>query len=200
MMTLTDAVGIIETHREDMIVIASQSARVPWLNVSRKPSLDILFAGSMSKESSVGLGIALACPEKKVIVLSGDGELLMNLGTLVTIGNQAPENFYHFVLYNGVYAFTGCQPLPGASRIRFEGLAKEAGYPSVHMFEDSTLFASRVKDILNEDGPVFVCLKIDPEVNAEVSAKGPYPWKPLREYLHGLRKVLAEGSKESPPR
>ena len=195
MMTLTDAVGIIETHREDMIVIASQSSRVPWLNVSKNPSLDILFAGSMSKESSVGLGIALACPEKKVIVLSGDGELLMNLGTLVTIGNQAPENFYHFVLYNGVYAFTGCQPLPGSNQFQFEGLAREAGYPSVHMFDDSASFTSRVKDILNEKGPVFVCLKIDPKVNSEVSAKGPYPWKPLREYLHGLRKVLAEGSK-----
>ncbi len=195
MMTLTDAIGIIETHREDTIVIASQSARVSWLNVSRNPSLDILFAGSMSKESSVGLGIALACPEKKVIVLSGDGELLMNLGTLVTIGNQAPNNFYHFVLHNGVYAFTGCQPLPGASRIRFEGLAREAGYPSAHMFDDSASFASRVKDILKKTGPVFVCLKIEPEEKSGISAKGPFPWKPLGEYLHGLRKVLAEESK-----
>ena len=194
MMKLAETIGIIETHREDRVVIASQSARIPWLNVSRNPSLDILFAGSMSKESSVGLGIALACPEKKVMVLSGDGELLMNLGTLVTIGNQAPENFYHFVLYNGVYAFTGCQPIPGASRFRFEGLAKEAGYPSVHMFHDSASFSSHIKYILNEKGPVFVCLKIDPEAKSGVSAKGPYPWKPLGEYLHGLREVLAEGT------
>lgn len=192
MMTMTDAVRIIEAHRQDSIVIASQSSRIPWLNVSQNPSLDILFAGSMSKESSVGLGIALACPEKKMIVLSGDGELLMNLGTLVTIGNQAPVNFYHFVLHNGVYNFTGGQPLPGASRVRFEGLAREAGYSSVHLFDDPDSFKSCAKDILNETGPVFVCLEIEPDTNRDVSARGPYPWQPLRTYLHGIRKVLAE--------
>jgi hypothetical protein len=63
------------------------------------------------------------------------------------------------------------------------------------MFDDSTSFASRVKDILNEKGPVFVCLKIEPEEKSGISAKGPFPWKPLGEYLHGLRKVLAERSK-----
>lgn len=195
MMILTEAMGIIESYRDDSVVIASQSARVPWLKVSQNPSLDILFAGSMSKESSVGLGIALACPEKKVIVLSGDGELLMNLGTLVTIGNQAPDNFYHFVLYNGVYAFTGCQPLPGANRFRFEGFAKEAGYPSVHVFDDITAFRSRIESIINDKGPVFTCLKIEPEEKSGISAKGPHPWKPLGEYLHNLRNVLAEESK-----
>jgi phosphonopyruvate decarboxylase len=192
MMRLADAVEIIETHREDAIVIASQSARVAWLNVSRNPIKDILFAGSMSKESSVALGIALACPDKKVIVLSGDGELLMNLGTLVTIGNQAPKNFYHFVLYNGVYAFTGCQPLPGVDRFRFEGLAREAGYPSAHVFEDTDSLSSKIPEIIDEEGPVFVCLKIKPEEKSGISAKGPYPWKPLGEYLHGLKKALAK--------
>ncbi len=192
MMTMTDAVGIIEAHREDAIVIASQSARIPWLKASRNTSFDILFAGSMSKESSVGLGIALACPEKKVIVLSGDGELLMNLGTLVTIGNQTPLKYYHFVMQNGVYAFTGGQSIPGENQVNFTGLARDAGYPSVHTFDDSASFTSRVKDVLNENGPVFTCLRIEPEANTDVSARGPYPWRPLREYLHGLRKVLTE--------
>ena len=195
MMKLAEAAEIIETHRDDAIVIASQSARVAWLNVSRNPMLDILFAGSMSKESSVALGIALACPDKKVFALSGDGELLMNLGTLVTIGNQAPENFYHFVLYNGVYAFTGCQPLPGVNQFRFEGLARESGYPSTHVFDDTTALSSSIPDNLKEKGPVFVCLKIKPEEKSGISAKGPYPWKPLGEYLHGLKDMLAKGSK-----
>ncbi|MBW1699770.1 MAG: thiamine pyrophosphate-binding protein [Deltaproteobacteria bacterium] len=191
MITMMDAVRCIETHRKDSIVIASQSSRIPWLSVSRDQSLDILFAGSMSKESSVGLGIALACPHKKVIVLSGDGELLMNLGTLVTIANQAPQNYYHFVMQNCVYAFTGGQPIPGVGRLRFAGLAREAGYRSAYSFEDLEGFAGRVKDILEEKGPVFVCLQIEQETNMVVPAKGPYPWRPLREYLHGLREKLA---------
>ena len=162
MMTMTEAVGIIEANREEAIVISSQSARIPWLQVSKNPSLDILFAGSMSKESSVGLGIAMACPDRKVIVLSGDGELLMNLGTLVTIAGQAPKNYFHFVMQNDVYEFTGGQPIPGSNRLNFAGLAREAGYPSVHTFEEKDSFRTGVKDILNETGPVFTCLRLEP--------------------------------------
>lgn len=192
MMKMTEAVGIIAAHREDAVVIASQSARVPWLKASQKESLDILFAGSMSKESSVGLGIALARPERKVIVLSGDGELLMNLGTLVTIASQSPRNFYHFVMQNGVYAFTGGQPTPGGHDVDFVGLAKSAGYPSVHSFSSADNLSARIGDILSEKGPVFVSLILEPGTDGGASAKGPFPWRPLREYMHGIRKVLAE--------
>ena len=191
MMTMTEAVRIIEATRKDAVVIASQSSRVPWLNVSRNPSLDVLFAGSMSKESSVGLGIALACPDRKVIVLSGDGELLMNLGTLVTIASQAPQNYFHFVMQNDVYAFTGGQPIPGSNRIGFAGLAREAGYPTVYTFDNKDSFGIQAKDILNEKGPVFTCLKLEPKTAGEASPKGPYPWQPLRAYLHGLKKILS---------
>jgi len=191
MIKMIDAVRIIEACREDAVVIASQSAKMSWLNVSVKKHLDILFAGSMSKESSLGLGIALACPDRKVIVLSGDGELLMNLGTLVTIANQGPQNYYHFVMHNGVYAFTGGQTIPGAARVNFAGLAREAGYPSVYAFDSLETFSGGAKGILSEKGPVFVCLHLEPETDLGVSAKGPYPWRPLREYLHPLREVLA---------
>ena len=58
----------------------------------------------------MALGIALAKPDTKVILFDGDGSLLMNLGSLVTIGNKAPKNLVHFVMDNGVYATTGGQP------------------------------------------------------------------------------------------
>jgi sulfopyruvate decarboxylase subunit beta len=190
MMTMTESVEIISAHRQDAIVIASQSARAPWMKVSQKETLDIAFAGSMSKESSVGLGIALARPERKVIVLSGDGELLMNLGTLVTIANQAPKNFYHFVMQNGVYAFTGGQPTPGGHAVDFAGFAKNAGYAGVYGFDTAHKLSARIGDILSETGPVFVSLQLEPETDLGVSAKGPFPWRPLKEYLHGLRKTL----------
>jgi phosphonopyruvate decarboxylase len=190
MMTMTEAVGIVAANRGEAIVISSQSARIPWMHVSSNPSLDILFAGSMSKESSVGLGIAMACPDRKVIVLSGDGELLMNLGTLVTIAGQAPRNYFHFVMQNDVYEFTGGQPIPGSTRLDFAGLAREAGYPVVHTFDAKESFSTGVKDILNETGPVFTCLRLEPKTAGDASPKGPYPWEPLKKYLHGLRRVL----------
>jgi phosphonopyruvate decarboxylase len=147
----------------------------------------------MSKESSVGLGIALARPERKIIVLSGDGELLMNLGTLVTIAKQSPTNLYHFVMQNGVYAFTGGQPTPGGHAVDFTGLAKSAGYSSVHSFDTTDTLSAGIDNILSEKGPVFVSLLLEPGTDGGASAKGPFPWRPLREYMHGLRKVLAEG-------
>ena len=192
MMTMTEAVEIISAHREDAVVIASQSSRVPWMNLSQKEALDIPFAGSMSKESSVGLGIALARPERKIIVLSGDGELLMNLGTLVTIASQAPENFHHFVMQNGVYAFTGGQPTPGGHSVDFTGFAKNAGYTAVYGFDTAEKLSDHIGDILSEKGPVFVSLRLEPETDFGVSAKGPFPWRPLKEYLHGIRKILIE--------
>jgi len=193
MMKMTEAVEIIAAHREDAVVIASQSARVPWLHASQKESLDILFAGSMSKESSVGLGIALARPERKIIVLSGDGELLMNLGTLVTIAKQSPRNLYHFVMQNGVYAFTGGQPTPGGHAVDFVGFAKSAGYPSVYSFDTADNLCEGIREVLSERGPVFVSLILEPGIGGGASAKGPFPWRPLRDYMYGVRKVLAQG-------
>jgi thiamine pyrophosphate-dependent acetolactate synthase large subunit-like protein len=190
MMRMTEAVEIISAHREAAVVIASQSARAPWIKVSQNKSLDISFAGSMSKESSVGLGLALARPERKIIVLSGDGELLMNLGTLVTIASQAPQNFYHFVMQNGVYAFTGGQPTPGGHSVDFTGFAKSAGYAAVHGFDTAEKLSGDIDDILSEKGPVFVSLLLEPETDLGVSAKGPFPWRPLKEYLHGIRETL----------
>ncbi|GIS82989.1 MAG: hypothetical protein CM1200mP15_16210 [Dehalococcoidia bacterium] len=57
---------------------------------------------------------APAQPDKKVLILDGDGSLLMNLGSLVTLSNKSPKNLYHFLFNNNVYAVTGGQPIPGA--------------------------------------------------------------------------------------
>jgi sulfopyruvate decarboxylase subunit beta len=118
----------------------------------------------MGKASSLGLGLALAQPKRKVMVLDGDGSLLMNLGTLVTISNKAPENFYHFVFDNGVYAVTGGQPTPADGTSSFKGLAEEAGYMATYEFDDMEELATNIDGILQQKGPVFICLKVAPEI------------------------------------
>src|SRR5881394_733121 len=112
MIDLKEAFEIIARFRGDAIVVACQTARAPWMRVSRDPQLDVMFRGCMGKGSSLGLGLCLARPERRVIVLDGDGSLLMNLGSLATIAGQAPQNLVLFVLENGVYAGTGGQPIP----------------------------------------------------------------------------------------
>lgn len=192
MINILDALGAVAKHRGNAVVVASESSRVPWMQVSQNPDLDIPFAGCMSKESSVGLGIALSHPERKVIVFSGDGELLMNLGTLVTVANQAPPNFYHFVIENEVYATTGGQPVPGAGRVDFAGLARDAGYAATYDFDNLEELDTSVEEILNQKGPVFIRLHIKPEIETRPIGERPRSWRPLRESMRTVQAALCK--------
>jgi len=162
-----DAVRILDEQRHDGIICSTMSANnvhhgLP--SVSKNESLDFPMGGAMGKGSSLALGLALAQPDRKILLLDGDGSLLMNLGSLVTVSNKAPENLYHFVFENGVYAITGGQPVPGSGKTSFAGMAKEAGYAAVYEFEDTEEFATGLHDILHEKGPVLISLKITPVI------------------------------------
>ena len=109
----------------------------------------------------------MAQPDLKVFVFDGDGSLLMNLGTLVTVAEKSPKNFYHLVLENGVYAVTGGQPIPGVNKVSFAGMAREAGYAAAYEFDDLEDFASRADEVLEAQGPVFICVKTVPEIQNE---------------------------------
>lgn len=96
----------------DAISVVTMSALPLWHKLGGAERLHIDVA-AMSLASSVGLGIALAQPEKKVIVIDGDGSLLMELGVLASIAGAKPYNFHLFVLDNGHYDSSGCQSIPG---------------------------------------------------------------------------------------
>ena len=162
-----DAVRIVDEHRGDAIIVPTMNASHVDFGlpaVTRNQELDLPMGGCMGKASSLRLGLALARPERKVIVLDGDGSLLMNLGALVTISNKAPQNLYHFVFDNGVYAVTWGQPIPGAGKASFQGMAREAGYAAAYEFDDTEEMASEIDRVLAEKGPVLVSLKIVPEI------------------------------------
>ena len=92
MISAYDAIRTIHAQRNDAIVVYTMSPVRYWDVLSNDPDLDLPIFGGMGKASSVGLGLALAQPDRRVMVLEGDGGLLMNLGTLVTIAGQQPEN------------------------------------------------------------------------------------------------------------
>ena len=106
-----EAQKIISQHRNNAIVVNTFTTSREWAQVSTNPDLALSGGKAMGKASSLGLGLALAQAGRKVIVLDGDGSLLMNLGSLVTIANMAPSNLIHFVFENSVYRTTGGQPL-----------------------------------------------------------------------------------------
>ncbi len=159
MMRRDACLKLLAAHHTDEIVVPVYQAAFEWRAI-KPESLIYLGVGAMGQASSHALGLALGRPDKRVIVLDGDGSLLMNLGSLVTIAEVAPRNLIHFVCQNGSYEVNGNHPIPGAARISFAGFARAAGYRSVYAFDDLAVFGARIGALLKEEGPVFVVLKV----------------------------------------
>ena len=167
MINNTDAVRLIDSKRNGAIFVPTMNANnvtfgLPTVTTDEK--LDFPLSGCMGKASSVGLGLALAHPERKVLILDGDGSLLMNLGTMVTLASKSPENLYHFLFDNGVYAVTGGQPVPGADRADWAQMAKGAGYAAIFSFDNLEDLTTGIDQVLASQGPVFVRLAVVPEI------------------------------------
>jgi thiamine pyrophosphate-dependent acetolactate synthase large subunit-like protein len=162
-----DAVDVFkafEPYRGKAIVVATGTAGRHWGDVSTYQKRDVGMGGAMGQTTSGAFGLALGLPDEKVVLFDAEGALLMNLGVLATIAGKQPKNFYHFLLDNECYATTGGQPVPNAKDIDYAGLAKSAGYAAAYHFDDLEDFVVSVEEILMETGPVFVSLKIVPEV------------------------------------
>jgi thiamine pyrophosphate-dependent acetolactate synthase large subunit-like protein len=117
--------------------------------------------GAMGQCSSLGLGIALARPDVRVICLDGDGSLLMNLGSLCTIATTAPPNYALVIWDNEVHMTTGGQPTATAFRTSFAGLARGAGIEKVLEARDETALGRAYDRLLSEDGPFVVSVKVE---------------------------------------
>ncbi|MBI2916976.1 MAG: thiamine pyrophosphate-binding protein [Chloroflexi bacterium] len=161
MMNTLDALKVLAQHRKNEVVIAAMTSNQAWQMISSH-ELDLPLSGCMGKASSLGLGLALARPDIQVWVVDGDGSLLNNLGTLVTIGNLGPPNLVHFVLHNGVYQVSGGQPLPGEGKFTFCDLARAAGYASTHVVDALEDLETRLPAMLSAPRPALVCLDVKP--------------------------------------
>ncbi len=146
---------------EDQIVVAAYSAAFDWIAIRPNP-LNYISSGAMGLTASHALGFALGMPDRRIIVLDGDGSLLMSLGSLVTIAEAAPRNLIHFVCENGTYEANGGHAIPGRDRVNFAGMAREAGYAHCHEFSTLAEFENGIGSVLQEEGPVFADLKLEP--------------------------------------
>ena len=161
MMKRDECLKVLARHRKDEIVVAVYKAAEEWIQISPNV-LNYTFTGAMGQGSSHALGIALGRPDKRDIMLDGDGSLLMNLGSLVTIGHAAPKNLIHCVCGNGTYETTGGTPIPGAGHISFTGMARAAGYRNTYEFDNLADWERDVAHVIAEEGPVLVYLKMVP--------------------------------------
>ena len=114
--------------------------------------------GSMGLASSIGLGLALKKPQKRVYIFDGDGNILMNLGSLVTIGSLQPKNLVHVIFDNNLHESTGGQPT-NAAFVKIDLLAKATNYKvfKTNSKKKLELILNKIKNI---EGPILVLIKI----------------------------------------
>ncbi|EKT4483612.1 hypothetical protein QEM02_003752 [Pseudomonas putida] len=163
MLTLSQACQVVQERRRDHIVVTTMGS----MNATDKlspPPLTVACVPLMGGAASLGLGLALARPERKVIVLDGDASLLMELGGLVSVAQAAPTNFIHVVMNNSVqFAGLGNLETPGNTSVDYPALAKGAGYKAVYDFDSQQSFDHALEGILEGPSPAFVHLRVSSE-------------------------------------
>ena len=191
MMNTVDVLEAFKPFRGDAIVVPGRGGR-HWVPMTDNQSLDAPMGDpAMGGHAGFALGLALARPERKVILFDSEGDILMSLGMMVTIAEQAPSNFYHFLLDNECYATTGGQPVPNAKNVAYDTIAKGAGYPRAHAYSELDDLAGDLPGILEKPGPVFVALKVYPEVqNEAIGNRRPWQTRTRTEVIQDLRGKL----------
>ena len=187
-MSAKDALAAVHAARgaRDIVITTMTPAR-DWMLLPPTP-LDLVFVPSaMGSAPSMGLGLALAQPNRRVIVCNGDGSMLMNLGSLVSIVNARATNLVVIVFVNGTYEVTGSQPVPGAGVVDYPALARAAGFESVHAYGSLHEWQSAVRRIIAVPGPTFVALDVE-QVHGQPGPKSPGPARErARQFMQALR-------------
>jgi len=151
----------------------------------------------MGGAAMIGLGLALAQPKRKVLVVTGDGEMLMGLGSLAVIGSHKPRNLSIVVLDNEQYGETGMQDTVTASGVDLAGIAKSAGFTmtmSIKTKSELSLLKNQIyKESKTTSGPLFAQVKVDPEKLPLVlpPREGAYLKNRFRIALLGTQAALA---------
>jgi thiamine pyrophosphate-dependent acetolactate synthase large subunit-like protein len=149
-------------NRKDAIVIGGLGASTYDIAAAGDHDRNFYLWGAMGGAVMIGLGVALAQPKTPVLVITGDGEMLMGLGSLAPVGLQKPANLTIVVLDNEVYGETGGQASHTAATVDLLGVAKSCGIPdarSITTMAEVEAFAASLQDV--SSGPRFVSIKID---------------------------------------
>ena len=186
-----DLFNAFQPYRGKAIVANAGTAGRHWKDVSTYEKRDVTLGGAMGQTTSAAFGLALGLPDEKVVLFDAEGALLMNLGVLASIAGKKPKNFYHFLLDNECYATTGGQPVPNAKNIAYDVIAKGSGYPSTYSFDNLEDFSNNIEAILNSPGPVFVAMKVVPEIeNQPIGSRTRWQTRNRVQVIIDLQKEL----------
>jgi thiamine pyrophosphate-dependent acetolactate synthase large subunit-like protein len=196
MFYTADMLKVFQKYRGAAIVVPGRGGR-HWVNISNVPDLDVpLGDPAMGGHAAFALGLALARPDRKVVLFDSEGDLQMGLGILLAVAEQQPSNFYHFMLDNECYATTGGQPVPNAKNVAYDVLARGAGYAGAHAFDTLDDFSAQLPGILARPGPVFVAMKVHPEVeNKPIGQRSKWMRKSRQQAIADLRQAIGQAER-----
>ncbi|MGV3724187.1 MAG: thiamine pyrophosphate-dependent enzyme [Actinomycetota bacterium] len=161
-MTLEQAITALKPLLGDAVVVnANGHISRRSFTAEDRPG-NFYMIGSMGLASSIALGVALARPDRRVVIYDGDGNLLMNLGSAAMISHTRPGNLIHVVFDNGVYASTGNQPAISQT-VPLEKVAEATGYARSQRVTTPDALATAFSDCLEIDGPTFILAEIEVE-------------------------------------
>jgi thiamine pyrophosphate-dependent acetolactate synthase large subunit-like protein len=155
-------VGSLLADRKDAIVIGGLGASTYDIAAAGDHDRNLYLWGAMGGAVMIGLGVALAQPELPVVVITGDGEMLMGMGSLATVALQKPQNLSIVVLDNEVYGETGGQASHTAATVDLVGVARSCGIADARALAtmaEIEAFAAGMQDV--GSGPHFASVKID---------------------------------------
>ena len=185
MIPSMEAAKAINYHRKDALAVSTSSALRDWNQVSQRRDLDVDLTDCMDRAPGIGLGLALAQPHRKVLVLDCDATLRTDLGGLATVGESAPENLVHFVFDDVTYSSTEGMPIPGLDHVNLIAMAQGAGYAKTYEFDALEELLIGLEEVMVQPGPVFVLIKVfremdPPDFPERSMAEG---WATVRETL-----------------
>ena len=160
MIPSLEAIKAINARRADAVVVSGSRLLEEWASVSGRRDLDLELSDCAYHAASVALGIALAQPHRKTLVVEGNSTQIPGLDSLVTVGRAAPRNLVHFFFEDSGRHSTDDRPEKASDGVDLHALAHAAGYPRTYRFEELEEFFIGLEDVLGQDGPTFVCLKV----------------------------------------
>ncbi len=187
-----EAVRELLRERGDLLVVAGLGSPAYDLAACGNEPLDFPLWGAMGGAPMLGLGLALAAPARRVLVLTGDGEMLMGLGSLATIAAQQPANLRVVVIDNERYGETGQQQTHTALGVDLAAVAAGCGFPTVRTVREASELALLREDLHSAAGLSFGVVKVVPEELPRVlpPRDGPFLTQRLRAALLGVERAL----------
>ena len=186
-MPVVDALQVLADRcRDDQVVVTNQGSARIWPKLRSRP-LDLHYNPStMGGAIPLALGLALAQPHREIVVVSGDGSLLMSLGSLVTVAAVGAANLSVVLLDNGIYEVTGGQRTPATTAVDYFALARAAGFPSAANFDQLAAWQDGAARALRQPGPRFIRLAVEPAPEEYLR----FPTPPIGEQLAQFRRAL----------